>query len=166
MKHKIIAENKKHLEELIKQEINMNGNECDLNHIDVSKINQMIGLFQDSKFNGDISEWDVSNVTDMSGMFSNATFNGDLSKWNVSKVEDMNFMFIGSAFKQNISEWKPYCLESFISMFTGGDLPIPYWIIIENKEKRGLAIDNYWLKKELDNNLINNNDNNTKKPKI
>jgi len=36
-------------------------------------------MFEDSKFNGDISQWDVSNVTNMCGMFSNSVFNGDIS---------------------------------------------------------------------------------------
>ena len=43
-------------------------------------------MFENSKFNGDISNWDVSNVTTMKEMFLHSMFNGDLSKWNVGHL--------------------------------------------------------------------------------
>ena len=81
------------LKDIIKQKIESEGNECDLNDIDTSNITDMSNLFKDSKFNGDISKWDVSNVTDMEGMFRFSKFNGDISNWNVSNVIDMKAMF-------------------------------------------------------------------------
>lgn len=69
-KYEIFATDRKHLENLINKEIKLNGYTCDLNHINVSNVIDMAGLFQDiPKFNGNISQWDVSNVKDMSSMF-------------------------------------------------------------------------------------------------
>ena len=62
---RIIAKDKEHLKKLIKEEMIKNGNECNLNHINVSKVKDMNAMFSQSTFNGDISEWDVSNVKKM-----------------------------------------------------------------------------------------------------
>ena len=39
----------------------------------------MNGLFSEKDFNGDISKWNVSNVNDMRFMFEQSSFNGDIS---------------------------------------------------------------------------------------
>ena len=93
------------LEDIIKQKIKSEGNECDLNDIDTSNITNMSSLFLNSDFNGDISKWNVSNVRDMSNMFSTSKFNGDISTWDVSNVENMRYMFAWSKFNGNISNW-------------------------------------------------------------
>ena len=110
---KYFPKTKDELVKIIKSEVEKNGWNCDLNHIDVSKIKDMSMLFGAynehgydlEKFNGDISKWDVSNVTNMRSMFKNSEFNGDISDWNVSNVREMYETFMNSKFNQDISNW-------------------------------------------------------------
>ena len=63
-------------------------------------------MFQNSIFNGDISDWDVSSVKNMSNMFDKSKFNGDISNWDVSSVELFYSMFKKSIFSGDVSGWK------------------------------------------------------------
>ena len=67
--YKYFPKTKKELKDIILQRIKAEGNEVDLNDIDVSEITDMSELFRETNFNGDISKWDVSNVTNMRSMF-------------------------------------------------------------------------------------------------
>ena len=94
--YRYFPKTKKELKDIIKQRIKDEGNEVDLNDIDISKITDMSTLFKDTNFNGDISEWNVSNVTNMRYMFSGCiSFNQDISSWDVSNVTNMRGMFYG-----------------------------------------------------------------------
>jgi len=122
---------RKELKVLVDQEIYKKGTpnySADLNHIDVSNVKNMSGLFLKAryggesfsdleKFNGDISQWDVSNVKNMSLMFSGSQFNGDISKWNVSNVKNMSWMFYDSKFNGDISAWDVSNVKEMSWMF-------------------------------------------------
>jgi hypothetical protein len=156
MRTKIIATNKDHLRYLIQNEVEINGNQCDLNHIDVSNIVDMKQCFYGIDFKGDISKWDVSKVKDMCGMFECANFNGDISQWDVSSVENIFSMFYNAEFSGDLSNWKPYALTNLIYAFDKCSAPIPYWANFENIADRVIALKTYYLNKELKENLTTN----------
>lgn len=116
-RYTLFPKTKRELQKMIKSEIKSKGNECSLNHIDVSKITDMSFLFADSEFNGDISGWDVSNVTNMHSMFDESKFNGDIFNWDVSNVTDMYGMFAFSEFNGDISKWDVSNVENMECMF-------------------------------------------------
>ena len=106
-KYKYFPKTKQELKAIIKKRIEKEGNEVDLNDIDVSKITDMSDLFVGTDFNGGISNWNTSNVTDMSFMFYDCeSFNQDIYQWDVSNVTDMYGVFSGcKSFNQDISTW-------------------------------------------------------------
>ena len=105
------------LKKLIGYFIKQFGNVCNFNWIDVSNVTDMTSMFEDSKFNGDISQWNVSNVADMQEMFSDSKFNGDISQWDVSNVKNMMAMFSNSDFNGDISQWDVSNVTSMAGMF-------------------------------------------------
>ena len=143
----LFPKEKYELIDMIKNEMEKNGNKCSLNHIDISEIinmnylfsgpvtgyfngdisewdvsnvKYMVGMFQNSNFNNDsICDWDVSNVKNMCGMFINAKFNGDLSSWDVSSVTDMSDMFFKAGFNNNsICNWDVSSVTDMHGMFS------------------------------------------------
>ena len=126
--YKYSPETKEELKDIIKRRIKEEGNEVDLNDIDVSNITYMSSLFSETNFNGNISDWDVSYVTNMSYMFSWCkSFNQDISKWDVSNVTDMSGMFyFCEKFNQDISNWDVSNVTSALHIFVSCSIKEKY----------------------------------------
>ena len=116
------------IKQIVKGELDKLGHDADLNHIDVSEVTEMEGLFCCDQYdlgtkykdlNPDISRWDVSKVNNMWGMFKNCkNFNQDISRWDVSKVENMYGMFWGCEnFNKDLSGWNIQNVKYHDSMF-------------------------------------------------
>lgn len=86
VKTTVQPETKDELKDIIEKTIKKEGNKCDLNFIDTSKIKDMSRLFYGSKFNGDISKWNISNVRNMEGMFKFSPLEGHEPKWYFNKM--------------------------------------------------------------------------------
>jgi surface protein len=140
-KHTLFPKTKAELEQMVKKEIRANGVNCNLNHIDTSKITDMSYLFLSSDFNGDISQWDVSNVTNMAGLFRDSRFNGDITEWDVSRVENMQTMFSHTRyFNQDISNWDVSKVDDMDNMFMHSNFnqDISNWKINNNCYTEGM----------------------------
>ena len=114
VEHTLFPKSRGELVDIIKYQTKINGNECSLNHIDVSHIENMAYIFK--KVNGDISQWDVSNVRAMTEMFERSDFNQPIGKLNPLKLTEATFMFSESKFNQDISRWDLFKCKTF-SMF-------------------------------------------------
>ena len=152
--HKIFAytyfpKTKEELIEIIKAEVEKKGWDCNLNHIDVSRITDMSYLFSDNDgyglttFNGDISRWDVSNVTDMRSMFAyTEKFNQPIGGWDVSNVENMNSMFAhAKSFNQHIGNWDVSNVKDISFMFSNAESfnqPIEDWNVSNVEGMKGM----------------------------
>jgi hypothetical protein len=77
----------------------------------------------------------------------------------------MNYMFESAIFNKNLSDWKPISVIEMNSTFLDCPIKEPYWSKIADNERRNIAIENYWLKKELDVDLEKNS-NLSKKIKV
>ena len=152
------VQDKEELKKIIKRTVRLLGYDCNLNWIDVSNITDMSNLFQNSKFNGDISRWDVSNVTDMKEMFWRSEFDGDISEWDVSNVTNMSRMFMNSLFNGDISKWDVSSATNMHCMFhnTGFNNDISSWDVSNVIYMSGM-FDNTPFNKDISNWKINPN---------
>ena len=77
----ITAKNRDDLEVVIKRTLEEEGLDADLNFIDIRKVEDLSELFENSKFNGDISNWNVNNVTNMDDIFYHCPLEKNPPKW-------------------------------------------------------------------------------------
>ena len=86
---------------------------------DTSNITDMSNLFNEFKYNIDISHWNTAKVTNMSHMFYKArNFNSPLESWNTSKVTNMSYMFYEArAFNQPLNSWNTSNVTKMNGMF-------------------------------------------------
>jgi len=116
------------IHKIVKSELDRLGHDADLNHIDVSEVTDMNGLFcchndylgeKYNDLNPNISKWDVSNVKDMSVMFWKCkSFDCDISRFDVSNVTNMKHMFFNCKnFNQDLSQWDVRNVEDMQYMF-------------------------------------------------
>jgi surface protein len=107
------------------------------------KTHTLAWMFEDLKFNGDISQWDVSNVTNMNFMFNTSQFNGDISQWDVSSVTNMLCMFAYSQFNNNLLTWDVSSVTNISFMFNNarfnGD--ISQWDVSSATDMAGMFAD-------------------------
>lgn len=116
------VKSRKELRHLIEQELERQGPDADLNHIDTSGIKDMKMLFMNLDIrNIKIDQWNVSNVWTMEDMFGGCKeFNCDLSRWDVSNVITAGYMFYDcSKFTSDLSKWNTSNIRRMYSMFQG-----------------------------------------------
>lgn len=89
----ISANSEQHLRDLIAQAMAVQGEKADLNHIDVGAISDFDGLFEDSSFNGNISQWDVSQGIYAANMFKNSAFEQDVGGWAIEPCAKIQGLF-------------------------------------------------------------------------
>jgi len=143
-RHTIVANNDDELKEIVMKEIEDQGKNADLNHIDVSKVTSMSGLFKGTKFCGDVSEWDVSNLQRAYQTFYGLyDFNCDLSNWKLPSLESGYYMFYGCTnFDCDVSKWDLKELDNSRCMFQ------------DCVKFKGIGIENWHMEKLKDAELM------------
>ena len=63
---------------------------------------------------GNILEWDVSKVKDMNGMFENSKYNKNLSKWHLSNEVNICFIIVNYLILKNQNNWNIGSLQRSI----------------------------------------------------
>lgn len=122
---------------IVRDEIKRYGNDANLNHIDVSRVQSLLTMFYGIwEFNGDVSLWDVSRVFNFDECFSLCgKFNCDISEWDVSRGESFKRMFYKcGSFNHDLSKWK--IKDNYVSMwqmFKECPAPKPQFVIEQER---------------------------------
>jgi surface protein len=92
----------------------------DISHFDTSNITRIDRLFRNnSDFNQNISFWDMSNCENFSNAFNNTdSFNQPIGVWNMSSATNLSGMFNNNAiFNQPLNNWDVSSVINMDSMF-------------------------------------------------
>lgn len=116
-RHILVPRDREHLKELVRFEMNVHGNACDLNHIDVSAIDDFSMLFASSMFQGNVARWNVGRGRSFEGMFEASHFNGDVSNWDMGCAECLENMFANGLFAGEVSRWNVKNVSNVAGMF-------------------------------------------------
>ena len=122
--NKIKVESKDQLKSIIMERYNNNNSFIDLTDIDISGLNDLLGVFF-KLYNMeyvDISGWDTSNVTTMADMFYYCTKLKKIigiENLDVSKLRCTNSMFYGceNLVELDLTNWNTISLENMSYMF-------------------------------------------------
>jgi len=148
----VCPQNKEELKKIIRETIKKNGCKCDLNFIDVSKVSDMDGLFDDSSIES-YPDWYKVKVKDKAELqkiieetMKKKGPNCDLNFLDVSAVTDMSMLFgsfdhsLMTSFNGNISQWNVSNVSNMELMFIhsqfNGD--ISQWDVSSVANMRGL----------------------------
>jgi len=113
-----------------------NGGSSSISGWDVSNVQDMRHVFENTSFNQPVGTWDVGSATNMQNLFNNcSTFDQDVSNWNVGSVQNLQGVFRNcSAFtnggSDGISGWDTSSATTLYTMFqscTGFNHPIGAW---------------------------------------
>lgn len=114
------------------------GKIVDLNHIDVSRVTDMINLFAGQSIGFDVSNWDVSNVEHMDYIFKGSLFSGDISKWKINNRCTMLHAINVYQLRNGIPSELAYMNRAFLSNRFHVDCS--YEEYIESKLKMGCHV--------------------------
>lgn len=110
---------------------------------DLTSVTSLAGMFYGaSSFNSDISSWNVSNIENMDQMFNETEFNQNINSWNVSNVESMNAMFAKSSFNQPLDNWSVNSVTNMALLFadTPFNQDISNWIVSNLEVAKGMFL--------------------------
>jgi hypothetical protein len=109
---------------------NGTGEEFDLEHVDISKLNTLAGVFINTNKRYDVSSWNVSHIQRFDGCFMRSHFNEPLSSWDVSSAVSLKNMFAyNQAFNQPLDNWDiSHCKDlSSTFCFSAFNQPLDAW---------------------------------------
>ena len=141
------------IQQIVKDELDRLGHDCDLNHIDTSQVTSMINLFRAdhegayftmrNEINPDVSKWNTENLKEAMCMFLGCVnFDCDLGSWDTHSLENTGAMFFGcEKFNQDINSWNTDNLFAMTQMFSdchSFNKPLHSWNVSSVKWMRQL----------------------------